>query len=36
MEQDEIAEAHMNGEHLGAPEPSCWICWDEDDEPECP
>jgi len=35
-EQYEIQQDHLNGLHFGAPEPDCWICWDEDDEPECP
>lgn len=35
MDQDEVQEAHMNGEHFGNPEPSCWICW-EIREPEAP
>jgi len=39
-EQDDIAEAHLSGEHFGSPDPACWQCWDvEDDDgdnPECP
>ena len=35
-EQNEIGEAHMNGEHFGCPEPACWMCWDDDNDPECP
>jgi hypothetical protein len=35
-EQYEIQDDHLNGLHFGSPEPDCWICWDEDDEPECP
>jgi len=35
-EQDEIQQEHLDGLHYGSPEPSCWICWDEDNEPECP
>lgn len=35
-EQAELEEAHLNGDHFGNPEPACWICWDEDKEPEAP
>jgi len=35
-EQAELQADHEEGHHFGTPHPNCWICWDEDDEPECP
>jgi len=35
-EQAELQEDHLAGDHYGAPHPDCWMCWDDDDEPEAP
>jgi len=36
MTNDELEEAHMLGDHFGAPDGACPLCELDDNEPECP